>query len=148
MLLLSNRVPPDTREQWQHALGPVPLTWKNYELCVTAHGSVTWRLSRSARVHYRQRIARLITGRGLTLPGQRPYQLPDATAAIQLQKLQIHLYRYPGLAGVRSDVAALQRYARTTWTCTRPRAHWNDWPYQPYTRYLSPQTAPLQELIK
>ena len=146
MLLLSNREPPDTRERWQDAYGPDPLTWRNYELCVTAHGSVSWRLSKAARVHYRQRIARLITGRGLAVQGQRPYQLPDATASAQLQQLQIHLYRYPGLSGVRSDIASLQRYARTVWTTTRRSRYWTVWPHQPYARYRAPQTAPLDIL--
>lgn len=148
MFLLSNVIPQDSREVWRNALDPhAPLTWRNYSLTTTKTGSVTWRLSQQARDHYRQRLARLITGRGgVPQAGQRPYMMPDETARTQVLKLAEHLHRYPGFSGVRADVFDLAQHSTKLWRNTRPNSHYPVWPRQPNTRFSAAQTAPIDQI--
>lgn len=147
MLLMSNVVPPSSREVWQRVLDPLPLTWRNYELTRLPDSRVTWRLSQAARDHYRQRLARLITGRGgPPAQGERPYQLPPATAAEQVRKLAAHLGNYPGFAGIRSDIFELAQHSTKLWNATHSQGQWPEWPTMPYVRFSQPQTAPLSDL--
>lgn len=150
MLLWSNLPPPDSREKWQLALDPdLPLTWRNYQLSKAPKGAaITWRLSEAARAHYRQRLARLITGRGgIPVSGQQPYQLPDETAHAQVVKLAEHLKHYPGLSGIRADVFELAQHSTRLWKSTRPQMPYPAWPTMPYVRFGGPQTAPLSDLV-
>lgn len=147
MLLMSNVVPPGSREVWQHALIPEPLTWRNYALTRLPDNRVTWRLSEAARDHYRQRVARLITGRGGPVDqGKRPYQLPPETAAQQILQLAAHLRHYPGFAGVRSDIFDLAQHSTKIWKATHSQRQWPVWPTMPYVRFSQPQTRPIEEL--
>lgn len=150
MLLWSNVPPSESRETWQLALDlDLPLTWRNYQLSRAPKGeAITWRLSEAARAHYRQRLARLITGRGgIPVPGQQPYQLPDETAHAQVLKLAEHLKRYPGLSGIRADVFDLAQHSTKLWKSTRPQMVYPAWPTMRYVRFAPPQTAPLSDLI-
>ena len=148
MLLLSNVIPLESRENWQLALDPDwPLIWRNYQLARSPSGAVTWRLSEQARGHYRQRINRLITGRGgVPALGQRPYQLPPETARLQVLRLAEHLCHYPGFSGIRSDVFALAQHSTRVWTRTHSDEPYPVWPTMPYARCARPQTAPLASL--
>lgn len=177
IILLSNVVPPNSREEWRAALDPQhPLTWRNYQLAPAPKGkALTWRLSDAARKHYRNRIARLITGRGRLRaprseakpqlsPGAKvtkastgsksekrrlkPYMLPDETAYAQVQLLAQHLGHYPGFSGVRADIFQLARYATRVWKSTRPKHPYYQWPTHPYLRFRQPQIAPLSELLE
>lgn len=150
LLLLSNLVPENSREQWRLALDPdEPLRWKNYELCRLPDGRITWRLSEQVRAHYRMHITRSITGRGgHPQPGERPYQLPPETARQQVLSLAQHLTRYPGLSGIRKDVFALAHHSTKIWRNTHPQEPFPMWPKMPYARYGSPKTAPLDHLLE
>ena len=148
LLLLSN-LPPDGREQWQLALDPDwSLTWRNYQLCQTSSGAISWRLSEQARGHYRQRINRLITGRGGPLSnGQTPYRLPPETARVQVLRLAEHLAHYPGFSGIRADVFGLAQHSTKVWLSTHPDHPYPRWPVMPYVRFGRSQTAPLKDLV-
>ena len=148
LLLCSNLVPPGTRESWQNGLDPsAPLTWRNYQLTVTEQGRITWRLSENIRTDYRQRLARLITGRGgIPGVGTSPYQLPAESARIQVLKLAVHLGHYPGMSGIRSDVFDLAQYSTKIWKSTHPDHPYPAWPTMPYLPFLTPKTAPLFEI--
>ncbi|WP_240738569.1 hypothetical protein [Deinococcus fonticola] len=147
IVLLANQ-PPDDREQWQLAIDPDwPLIWRNYQLAQTELGAITWRLSEQARTHYRQRINRLITGRGgQPTPGQRPYQLPADTARKQVLALAEHLTHYPGFSGIRNDVFAFAQHSTRVWRATHPDEPAPMWPTMPYVRFGKPRTASLREL--
>lgn len=150
MFLMSNVIPPSSREEWGDALdSETPLTWRNYQLSRGKKNAVTWRLSTAVREHYRERIARLITGRG-GIPGQgkQPYQLPDETARNQVLRLAAHLQHYPGLSGIRSDVFALAQHSTRLWNNTREQGQYPVWPTMPYARFAQPQMAPLADLIQ
>ncbi|WP_353544448.1 hypothetical protein [Deinococcus xinjiangensis] len=149
LLLLTNS-PPDDREKWQLALDPDwPLRWRNYQLCRMPSGAISWKLSEQANGHYRQRINRLITGRGgIPEAEKRPYQLSPATAYVQIMKLAEHLSRYPGFAGVRGDVFALAMHSTKVWQNTHPDYPFPRWPTMPYVRFGRPQTAPLSDLLE
>lgn len=149
LLLWSNLPIPESRETWRLALDPMhPLTWRNYQLALSPKGgAITWRLSELMRNHYRQRLNRLITGRGgLPAPGHKPYQLPDATAHAQVLKLAEHLRHYPGLSGIRADVFDLAQHSTKLWKSTRPKTPPPAWPTMPYVRFSAPRTAPLSAL--
>jgi hypothetical protein len=148
LLLCSNLVPPGTREEWRHVLdASTPLAWRNYQLTVTEKGRITWRLREAVRAEYRQRIARLITGRGgVPRMGISPYQLPAESARLQVLKLAEHLGRYPGLSGIRSDVFDLAQYSTKVWKSTHPELPFPAWPTMPYLPFLQPATAPLSEI--
>lgn len=149
MILMSN-LPANERESWQHVWDPeVPLEWRNYVLTRRKNGAITWRLSDSARQHYQNRIARLITGRGgAPAEGKQPYQLSDETAAAQVLKLAEHLSHYPGLSGIRSDVFDLAQYSTRVWRSTRPNYPFPKWPTMPYTRFQTAPMAPLWKLTE
>jgi hypothetical protein len=155
LFLLSNQVPPDTRETWSQALDPTtPLTWRNYELTQLEDGRISWRLSRQVRERYGVQLTRLITGRGgvrqVLTPGgmrrQAKYQLRPEVAYTQVLKLAAHLGQYPGLAGVRRDVFALAQQSTRLWQSTHPQRPYPVWPYQPYLPYRTPRMAPLSDL--
>jgi len=147
LLLLSNLVPPESREIWRDGLDPAdPLIWRHYELVTTESGRISWRLRASARVHYRQRLARLITGRGRLSPSGTPYQLDSPSARRQVLRLAEHLGRYPGLSGIRADIYSLAQYSTKVWKSTRPDDPYPVWPFMPYLPFLSPRTAPLADL--
>lgn len=148
MFLLSNVAPQDSRETWRNALDERDLlTWRSYELVRGKNNAMTWRLSQQARQHYRDRLARLITGRGgIPAPGQKPYLLPDQTAHEQVLKLAQHLHHYPGFSGVRADVFDLAQHSTKLWRNTRPNSHYPVWPRQPNMRFSAAQTAPIDQI--
>lgn len=152
IFLLTNVVPPDSREAWQLCLDPAqPLTWYDYQLCERSQsvrkggkGAITWRLTEEAQQRYRHRIARLITGRGKKpATGQRPYQLSDETAHKEVLLLAEHLQKYSGFSEVRKDIFQLARYSTRVWKSTRPHAPYPQWPTMPYVRFTTPRMAPL-----
>lgn len=156
MLLMSDAVP-DQREQWFDGTEPdTPLIWRNYQLHHNEKGRMTWRLSGAARTYYQDRIARLISGRGGSVPvlngegkqvGQRPVYRPSPEAArLQLQQLAVHMSRYPGLSGIRADIATLAQYSNRIWKSTYD-VPCPEWPTMPYTRFLAARTAPLVDVI-
>lgn len=148
MLLLSNVIPPNSREVWRDALSEDdPLQWRNYQLIRGKNKAITWRLSEQARQHYRKRLARLITGRGgIPGKGETPYMLPHQTARDQVLQMAAHMQHYPGLSGVRADVFDLAQHSTKLWRSTRPDEPYPAWPTMPYARFNQPQTAPLSEL--
>lgn len=149
LLLLTNS-PPDDREKWQLGLDPDwPLRWRNYQLCRMPSGAISWRLSEQVRGHYRQRINRLITGRGgVPASGQKPYQLPPDTARKQILELAGHLSHYPGFSGVRRDVFELARHSTKVWQNTHPDYPYPRWPPMPYLRFSQSQTTLISDLIE
>ena len=150
LLLMSNVVPEPSREQWRLALDPDDLLrWRNYELYRSPEGTITWRLSEQVRAHYRMRITRSITGRGgRPKPGERPYQLPPATARQQVLQLAVHLGRYPGFSGIRADVYSLAQHSTKVWHNTHPHEPFPVWPKMPYLRFGQYRTAPLDDLLE
>lgn len=149
MLLLSNLAPPESRETWRHAFDEdEPLTWRNYQLTRGEDDRITWRFNEQARAHYRQRVARIITGRGgLPAPGERPYQLSPETAHAQVLRLAAHMTNYPGLSGVRADVFDLAQYSTRVWRGTHGDLPYPVWPTMPYARFSQPRLAPLSDLL-
>lgn len=150
LLLVSNVVPQDSREQWRRALDPdEPLRWRNYELIRSPEGAITWRLSEQARAHYQMCINRTITGRGgRPKPGERPYQFSPATARQQVLQLAAHLCRYPGFSGIREDVYTLAQHSTKVWHNTHPHEPFPVWPKMPYLRFGQYRTAPLDDLLE
>lgn len=148
LLLLSNLVPSGSREEWHLALDPDwPLAWRNYELSRSPSGAITWRLSGRTRAHYRQRVDRLITGRGgIPAPGKAPYQLSPDTARAQVLSLADHLSHYPGFSGVRADIYDLARHSTRVWRSTHPQQPIPLWPTMPYLRFGESRTAALSDL--
>lgn len=152
IFLLTNVKPPDSRETWQLCLDPdFPLTWRNYQLCTRTEGprrgAVTWRLSEQARAFYKDRLARLITGRGGKFrQGEKPKYLSDDTARAQVLKLADHLKNYPGLSEIRADIFQLAQASTKMWKSTRPKSPFPLWPTMPYQRFITPKKAPLDTL--
>ena len=154
VMLLMSQTPIEGRETWQHALDlEAPLVWRHYQLTTTPEGRVTWRLSEATRQHYRERIARLITGRGGVRRGpdghhRAPYQLPPESAHQQVLKLAEHMRVYPGLSGVRADRVELAQYSTRVWKSTHPKHPYPQWPTYPYLPYQQPKTAPLETITQ
>ena len=148
MLLMSNIEPQESREFWQDILDPEsPFIWRNYQLTRGKHEQITWRLSTSIREHYRERIARLITGRGGAPEIHvAPAQLSPETARIQVEGLARHLGNYPGFSGIRADVYSLARYSTKVWKSTHPEHAYPVWPTMPYTRFTRAKMLPLSNL--
>lgn len=147
--LISNQ-PAEKRETWEHVFDEdTPLIWRNYQLKRGKNDAVTWGLSEQAKGHYRERIARLITGRGGPVKDRKkPYQFPDETAADQVLLLAQHLQGYPGLSGIRTDVFDLAQYSTKVWKSTRPHHPYPEWPTMPYTRFKKAILAPLSRIME
>lgn len=172
VFLLANVVP-DNREVWTPALNPAtPLTWKKYE--VTTGGRMheacrgykpleplskkqaerlTWRLSSEQREAYRQDITRLIHSHRAG-PSDRSSSWGTGPKVIRtlpaiqtrLESLGVHLLRYPGFSGIRTDIWLLERHMQRLWQQQHPHLPCPHWPHPPYLSLLPAKLKPLSVL--
>lgn len=146
--------PIEGRETWRHILdADEPVIWGAYQFDLTPVGRATWRLSEAKREHYRNRIARLITGRGgvvVDQDGKRQaaYKPTPEIAHKAVSNLIRHLGVYPGFSGVRGDLFGLGQYSTRVWQSTHPNYPYPVWPRHPTLPYIKPRTAPLYTITQ